>query len=422
MHPKTLTLCFAALLASACLGQQGGQAGEPPAGAPVTATQQDSAPKLTPEQLAEIQKILEERALKQTEAIRRAELEGVQTRLGDIGRFRGARGNVLQGIGLIVGLNGTGDSKSTPWTSTLISNVLSRWGTAVDARQVQAKNIATVLVTAEMPAFVAPGTKIDVTVSSNGDAKSLEGGVLMPTVLTSMTDPDTVLATAYGSVSIGGFNASSGGSGVRKNHPNVGIVAAGATVERSVPTQILFQGGVMYFDLDTPDFSTAERATEALKSAYPELTVETVDGATIKLTLPQGKSPTEVAQRVELTQVFANTPASVVVNERTGTIVVGGNVRLGPAVIAHGSLEVRIATDYVVSQPAPFSNGETVVVAVPQVDAQESPAQTAVVAPTATLDDLAKILQTMRVTARDMIAILMALQKQGALKARIVVQ
>jgi flagellar P-ring protein precursor FlgI len=421
MDIKTLAFSLAVLLTASTAGQQGGQSTDAPTGANAT-TGSDTAPKLTPEQIADIQRALEERARKDNEAIRRAELEGIQTRLGDIGRFRGARGNVLQGIGLVVGLNGTGDSKSTPWTSTLISNVLSRWGTTVDARQVQAKNIATVLVTAEMPPFVAPGTKIDVTVSSNGDAKSLEGGVLMPTVLTSMSDPDTVFATAYGSVSIGGFNASSGGSGVRKNHPNVGIIAGGATVERSVPTQILFSGGVMYFDLDTPDFATAERAADALRSAYPDLAVEAVDGATIKLTLPIGTSPTETAQRVELTQVHANTPASVVVNERTGTIVVGGNVRIGPAVVAHGSLEVRIATDYVVSQPAPFSNGETVVVAVPQVDAGETKAQTAVVPPTATLDDLAKALQAMRVTARDLIAILMALQKQGALKARIVVQ
>lgn len=382
-------------------------------------TKQQQPPALTPEQVAEIQKLLDAKNQEKLDSIRKAETEGVKVRLGDIGRFRGTRSNVLQGVGIVVGLNGSGDTKSTPWTTTLISNYMTRWGTTVDEKQVRSKNIAAVMITCEMPAFVAPGTKMDITVSSSGDAKSLEGGVLLPTVLTSMSDPGTPVCTAYGSVSIGGFNASAGGSKVSKNHALTGIVPGGATVEKSVTTQFAFDGNTLYFDLDTPDFTTIDRAVQVLKATLPEWTIEAQDGATLKLTYPQGMTPTAAARFVESAEVMANTPATVVVNERTGTIVVGGNVRLGPAVIAHGSLQVTISTDVVVSQPEPFSNGETVVVAVPNVSAQEEPAQVALVAPNATLDDLAKILQTLKVSARDIIAILEALQAQGALKARI---
>ena len=246
--------------------------------------------------------------------------------------------------------------------------------------------------------------------------------MLLPTVLTSMTDAQTPVCTAFGSVSIGGFNASAGGSSVRKNHTNVGIVSGGGIVEKSVPTQFVFEGNALYFDLDEPDFTTAQRSAEALRAANPGWSAEAVDGATIKIVFTEGTAPTLAAQKVEAVTVMASTPASVVVNERTGTIVVGGNVRLGPAVIAHGSLQVTISTDVVVSQPQPFGNGETVVVAVPNVQADDPPAQVAIIAPNATLDDLAKILQTLKVSARDMIAILQALQAQGALKARIKVQ
>ncbi len=376
-------------------------------------------PQLSQDQLLEIQKLLDERTKKRLEAVHDAEIEGIQVRLADIGRLRGARSNVLQGVGLIVGLAGTGDSKSTPWTQSLIANYMSRWGTTVDQSQVKANNIAAVMVTAEMPAFVAPGTKLDITISSSGDSKSLEGGVLLPTILTSMSDPQTPICTAYGSVSIGGFNASGGANSVRKNHPTTGTISGGATVEKSVPTQFLFEGNVMYFDLDTPDFTTAERASKVIQEAFPEWIATAQDGASIKIVLPNAYSSTMAAQQIEHLMVFANTPSTVVVNERTGTIVVGGNVKLGPAIIAHGSLQIVISSEIVVSQPAPLSKGETVVVTNPQVDAKEPLAEVGLVGPSATLEDLARVLQTLKVTARDMIAILQALQAQGALKARI---
>lgn len=410
---KCLTACALVGLAGMTLAQAPGR--------PVTnQTSAPQTPPLSKEQLAEIQKLLDEKDKKLGDSVHTAELEGIRVRLGDIGRFRGARSNVLQGVGLVVGLAGTGDTRSTPWTTTLISNYMSRWGTVVDEAQVRSKNIAAVMITAELPAFVAPGTKLDITISSSGDAKSLEGGVLLPTTLTSMSDPETVVCTAYGSVSIGGFNASAGGgNSVRKNHTTTGLVSGGATVEKSVSTQFVFEGNTMFFDLDEPDFTTAERTAQALRDAYPTWIANAQDGATIKIGLPDGYSPTLAAEQIEHIEVYANTPATVVVNERTGTIVVGGNVKLGPAVIAHGSLQVTISTDVQISQPEPLSKGETVVVATPQVQAGETEAQVGLLAPNATLDDLARILQTLKVSARDMIAILQSLQAQGALKARI---
>lgn len=379
-------------------------------------------PELTPQQKAELDRILAERAKRQAESIREAENAGIAVRLGDIGQFRGARTNVVTGIGLVVGLAGTGDTKSTPWTATLVSNAMRRWGTFVDDKQARAKNIAAVMVTAEIPPFLAPGSKMDVTVSSNGDAKSLEGGVLLPTYLAGLANPDDTVAVAFGPLSIGGFNASSGGSSVRKNHPTVALVPDGATLEVSVPTKFVFEGRTMFFDLDDPDFTTAERAAAAIQLAVPGASARALDGATIEVTLPGGMPPTLLASQVSSTTVMANTPATVVVNERTGTIIVGGNVRLGPALIAHGSLSVRITTDYLVSQPAPLSDGQTTVVAIPTVEANESPAQTQVIAPNATLGDLARVLQELKVSARDVIAILQGLQRQGALKARLVLQ
>lgn len=381
-----------------------------------------STPELTAQQKAELDRILAERAKRNDLAIREAEGSGIAVRLGDIGQFRGARSNVVTGIGLVVGLAGTGDTKSTPWTATLIGNAMRRWGTFVDDKQVRSKNIATVMVTAEVPPFLAPGSKVDITVSSNGDAKSLEGGVLLPTFLAGLSKPEDTIAVGFGPLSIGGFNAASGGSSVRKNHPTVALVPDGATLEASVPTQFVFENGTMFFDLDEPDFTNAERAAAAIQLAIPGASARAVDGATIEINLPGGMAPTALASQVSVTTVMANTPATVVVNERTGTIIVGGNVRLGPALIAHGSLSVRVTTDYLVSQPAPFSDGQTTVVAIPEVEASETPAQTQVIAPNATLSDLARVLQELKVSARDVIAILQGLQRQGALKARVVLQ
>lgn len=383
-----------------------------------TKAQIDAAEKARLEQ-EEQQRQLDQR---RRQLIREAEMVGIDTELAAIGGFRGARSNTIMGYGLVVGLNGTGDSKQISATSTAMSNALSRWGTLVAPDGFKAKNIAIVSVTCEMPAFAAPGRKMDVTVQSLGDAKSLEGGFLLPTPLAPAWDATKIFAQASGGVSIGGYNAGASGSSVRKNHPTAGRVPDGASVEKSVPTQVVFDGNVVYFDLDTPDFTTAKRVAVKIGQAYPNFVAVAEDGVTVKVVLPVGADPVTSLSQIEKLEVYANTPPTVVINERTGTIVVGGNVKLGPALIAHGSLRVRIDTEFMVSQPAPLSNGTTQVIPRSTLTADEDPPQVTVVSPNASLDDLARIFQTLNLTARDIIAILQALSEQGALKARIKIQ
>ena len=354
--------------------------------------------------------------------IRASELLGINVELAAIGGFRGARANTVMGYGLVVGLNGTGDTKSVQATSTAMSNALSRWGTLVSPASFNSKNIAIVSVTCEIPAFAAPGRTLDISVQSLGDAKSLEGGFLLPTPLGPAWDATKTFATATGALSLGGFNVGASGSSVRKNHPTSARVPNGGTIENSVPTEFVFDGGTIYFDLDTPDFTTARRVAEKINEVYPDFFAKAEDGATIKIGLPNTNDAVTAISRIEKLEVYANTPPTVVINERTGTIVVGGNVKLGPAIIAHGSLRVQIDTQNTVSQPLPFSQGQTTEVQNSVVNADEDPPQVTVVAPNASLDDLARIFQTLNLSARDIIAILQALADQGALKARIRIQ
>lgn len=364
----------------------------------------------------------DEQARKRQESIRAAEANGISVEAGAIGGFRGARSNVIMGYGIVVGLNGTGDSKQVEVTSIAMSNAISRWGTVVDPKNFRSKNIAIVSVTAELPPFAAPGRKIDITVQSLGDCKSLEGGVLLPTPLATMTDYSNVYAMAAGAVSIGGFNAGGGGNSVRKNHPTVGRVPEGADIQKSVPTQFVFNGNTLYYDLDNPDFTTVKRTADKIQETFPGLGVQAVDAVTIAITIPSADDAVSVISQIQKMEVMANSEPTVVINERTGTIVIGGNVRLGPALIAHGSLRVQIETEFITSQPGPFSNGETTIVPSTRTGASEDAPEVVVVAPNATLDDLAKIFQAMDVSARDIIAILQALADQGALKARIRIQ
>jgi flagellar P-ring protein precursor FlgI len=382
------------------------------------------APAQATNETAQRQQQARERAEaeRKRQSIREAEQLGVRVELAAIGGFRGARSNVIIGYGLVTGLNGTGDSQQVQVTSTAMANALSRWGTLVNERNFRSKNIAIVAVTAELPAFAAPGRRVDVTVQSLGDAKSLEGGILLPTPLGTMVNPDLHFAVASGAVSIGGFNAGSSGSSVRKNHPTVGRIPNGADVQKTVPTQTVFNGNTLFFDLDQPDFTTAQRVAEMVNQSLPGLEATALDGVTVQVQVPEPDRAVEYMSNLQKLQVFANTIPTVVINERTGTIVVGGNVRLGPAIIAHGSLQVRIETDFNVSQPNPLSGGETVVTPQTNISAEEDKPEIALVAPTATLEDLARVLQTLNLSARDIIAILQALAEQGALKARIRIQ
>lgn len=360
-------------------------------------------------------------ALRRMKEANRVEKEGVEVRIKDIARFRGVRKNQISGFGLVVGLEGTGDSKKTPFTASLLANALKDFGTSVDAAQFQAKNIAAVTITAELPPYATPGNTIDVTVQSIGDAKSLQGGFLLQAPLYGQADKTKAVAVAQGAISIGGFNASSGGASVQKNHVNVGRVPDGAIVQLAVPYQVVF-GDKLFLELDKGDITTAKRISIALAERFPSYSPVAIDGGTIQLSVPSDSTPMEVMSNVEQTTVLSDVEAVVVINERTGTIVLGGNVRLGPAVVAQGGLQVIIDSYLMISQPEPFSQGQTVKDEQKFVNVTEDEAKVALVGPSATVSDLARIFQALKVTPRDMIAILQALKQQGALKARIEVQ
>ena len=403
---KTLMALILGLASVAALAQDPGQ----------------TPPKLTPEQEQKLMKLKLEEEAKRKKAIDASLAEGVAVQIATIGGFRGARSNVIVGYGLVVGLEGTGDTKSIPVTSQAMANALTRWGSMVDANSFKSKNIAIVSVTAELPPFAAPGRRVDLTVQSLGDCKSLQGGTLLPTPLGVMGDTSQTYVMASGSISIGGFNISAGGNSVRKNHATVGRVPNGGDIQKGVDTKVLFEGNRIFLDLDTPDFTTALRAAAKIQESFPDFIANAEDAVSVSIQIPQGMSPVLAISQIENLTIMAPTPATVVINERTGTIVIGGNVKLGAAVIAHGSLRVRIDTDVLISQPAPLSRGETKVEKIPVINADESPTQIAVVAPNATLEDLAKLLQGLNVSARDIIAIFQALADQGALKARLKIQ
>lgn len=364
-------------------------------------------------------------ALKQAEDARRkaiadSEQNGVEVRVKDVARFRGVRSNQLQGVGLIVGLAGTGDTKNTPFTATLLANAMKD-KTVIDPKLLKAKNVAVVFVTAELPAFASPGNRIDVTVQSAGDATSLQGGYLLRTPLFGPSDSETAYAVAMGPISIGGFNASGGGSSVQKNHTNVGRLPEMGIVERAVDTEVVFDGH-MFLELRDADLTSAQRMADQLNRLNPAYGAVAVDGGTVQVSMPEGKSPVQAMAEIETVRFYSDVEATVVISENTGTIVAGGNVRLAPAMVAKGSLTVKIEQELIISQPNPFTFGSTVVGQQTTVKAQEEPAQVTMMGPTATVADLARIFQALRVSATDMIAILQALRSQGALKARIKIQ
>jgi len=351
-----------------------------------------------------------------------AERDGIEVRIKDVARFRGVRPNQLRGFGLVIGLEGTGDTKKTPFTQQLLANALRDFGTAVDPTQMNLKNIAAVAVTCELPPFASPGNTVDVTVQSIGDAKSLQGGYLLQTPLYGAADRTKAYVVAQGPISIGGFNVTAGGNSVQKNRVNVGRIPGGGIVEAAVPTQLVF-GGSLYLEIDDADFTTARRIAERLAEAKPEYQPVALTGGTVQLRMPEGRNPVDAIAEIEGLTVKVDIPAVVVINERTGTVVVGGNVRVGPAVVAKGSLQVRIQEQTMVSQPdTPLAGGTTVVTSQTSVTADEDKTQVAVVAPNATVADLARIFQELRLSAQDIIAILQDLKAQGALKARIKVQ
>jgi len=343
-------------------------------------------------------------------------------RLKDLIDVEGVRDNQLIGYGLVVGLAGTGDRQQTIFPYQSLANVLERMGISVSGTLLVVKNTAAVMVTATLPAFAQPGQHIDATAAAVGDAKNLQGGIL---VLTSLRGADgQVYAVAQGPVVTGGFAAGGSGNAQTVNHPTVGRSPGGATVERAAPT--VAPKTVVRLQLRQADFTTSARMAEAINKRFgtdaPLARAE--NSGLVSVTIPPGYAarPTEFMAELESVSVEADRPARVVVNERTGTIVLGKDVRIAPVAILHGNLSVQIQTTFAVSQPNALSQGaQTEVVPQTTVGAKEEKARNIVLKQGATVEELVIALTAIGSTPRDVIAILQNLRSAGALDAEVVV-
>ena len=348
---------------------------------------------------------------------------GVVARLKDIARFRGVRSNQLVGTGLIMGLDGTGDSKKIGATTSALVNYLRRQNIDVDPKAIEPKNVALVMVTAELPPYATNGQKIDVTITSIGDCKSLRNGTLLITELKSPTDPTTVYAVASGAVSVGGFGVSQAGNSQIKGFLTVGRIPGGAMVEKGATTNVVHEGNKLFLELDDPDATTANRTQERINTVAPAFHATAVNNGTIEVTIPEGVSPTSAMARLEEISITTDQQALIVVNEKTGTIVLGGSIKIAPVSFMYGSLTIKVEQEQFVSQPLPFSTGgATTKGAQTTAGAKEDTVKVGVTQPNTTVADLAAIFQKLNLTAGDVIAILQGLRQQGALKARVVLQ
>ena len=337
------------------------------------------------------------------------------TRIKDLAKVQGVRSNQLVGYGLVVGLNGTGDSNKILQTIQSTSNLLQNFGVTVTGAQKEAKNVAAVIVTAQLPPFVKSGDTIDITVSSMGDAKNLQGGILLQTPLKAANGK--VYAVGQGPVVTGGFSAGSGGASQTKNHPTVGLMTNGAIVEREVATQLTANGAIT-LSLSQPDFTTASRISEAIDSTFGSISIAR-DPGTVVVNVPSQYDGNLVTFVAALEDIMINPDniAKIVINERTGTIVMGQNVSIDEVAVAQGGLSIRISKTTDVSQPPPFSGGSTVVTGNTNVDVKEDKANVMVLPATANVGDVVNALNAIGATPRDIISILQAMKAAGALHA-----
>ncbi len=344
------------------------------------------------------------------------------SRVKDLTLVEGGRENQLVGYGLVVGLAGDGDSNAVA-TLRSVANMLQRYGLTINASDIKAKNTAAVMITAEIGAFLKPGARIDVNVASMGDAKSLQGGVLLQTPL--IGADGRVYAVAQGPVAIGGFLGGAGGAGgstVQKNHPTVGNISSGGIVEREVPAMFVRDNTVRLL-LHNPDFTSAARMAEAINLKWAS-TALPVDAATIAVSMPESYRGRDVAFLADLGQIDAvpDTLARIVINERTGTIVATSTVRLSQVAIAHGSLTITVSSNIGVSQPNAFNNsGQTAAVQSTQTNVNETKGGFQIINEPPTIERLAAALNALGVSTREMMAIFQTLKRSGALQAELVI-
>lgn len=342
-------------------------------------------------------------------------LSHAAVKLRDLARVEGIRDNQLIGYGLVVGLNGSGDKSNTEFTVQSLVNMLDRMGITVSQKDVKVKNVAAVMVTAKLPPFAKPGNKIDITISSIGDAKSLEGGTLLLTPL--LAPNGLTYAVAQGPISVGGMNVAAAGAGVVKNHPTVGMIPNGATVEKEVEF-VLDQS---YFDLAFSTMGIADivQAKSAINGFIGANVAVITSPASIRVEVPGEfkNNYYDFLSSLLNIEIQPETFARIIVDERTGTIVMGADVRISTVAVAHGSLTITISNQVEISQPNSFSQGQTVTAQTTQVNVAEEKSKLMIVPEGVTISDLVKALNAIGVTPRDLISILQAIKSAGALHA-----
>lgn len=339
-------------------------------------------------------------------------------RVRDLASWEGVRENQLFGYGLVIGLNGTGDKRQTVFSAQSLANALEKLGVSVNASAIQVRNTASVIVTGNLPAHGQPGLRMDVQVAVIGDATNLQGGILLMTPLKGADGQ--IYAVAQGSVVTGGFVAGRGGNTQALNHPTAGRIPNGAIIERPAPS--VAPGPLMHLQLKAPDSQTATRIVDAINYRFSSggpLVARATNSGVVEVSMPGRYSlrPVQFVAEIEALSVESEGGSKIIINERTGTVVLGKDVQIAPVAILHGALSVEIQTTYDVSQPAPLSSGSTVVTPRQGVAVKEEKAKNIMLKQGATVEELVKALNAIGSTPRDVIAILQSLKSAGALSA-----
>ena len=345
---------------------------------------------------------------------------GGGVKLRDLVMISGARDNQLVGYGLVAGLAGDGD-KDQAYTKQTVANILMRYGINIPAATLSAKNVAVVMVTADIPPFLRNGTRIDVTVASMGDAKSLTGGVLLQTPL--LGADGKVYAVAQGPLVLGGFSAGEGGAGgatVSKNHPTTAQIVNGALVEREIPTQFVHDHSVELL-LRDPSFNSASTMAAAINDVFTN-SAHAVDSSTVKVQMPDGAegNPVDFIARLNMIEVTPDTPARIIINERTGTIVATAAIHISSCAVASGSITINVAQSLDVSQPNAFGSGSTVVTPRTSTSVTENKSSLVPLQELPTVEKVASALNALGATPRDMMSIFEAMKQAGALQAELI--
>lgn len=338
-------------------------------------------------------------------------------RIKEMGYINGARSNQLIGYGLVTGLAGTGDKSNTIFTNQSLANMLETMGIRVDPKSTKVNNVAAVMVTCNLPPFARIGSKIDVTIASIGDAKSIEGGVLVATPLKGADG--AVYAMAQGPIVVGGFLASGQGASVQKNHPTAGRIANGATIEREVLSED-YKGEAVMIALKMPDFTNARRVADRINETFRG-SAHAKDAGTINVRIPgeMRDNPVKFLSIVENIDIKTDMQAKIVVDEKTGTVVIGENVRVSTVVISHGNISVQIKEDARVSQPMPFGQGQTVVTPDTQIKVREDRGKFYLLESGVSIRELVNALNATGISTRDVITILQTIKASGALHAEL---